>query len=96
MVFNTFLFGSDMIRFRSFWSIMHSLPPFPISNYILGIFMSLKPSAKACQPLGSLPLRCLMTSDQIDNIGPWNGFAIKLNFTNILPGNIWFIFLKTN
>ena len=31
-----FLFGSDIIHFRSFWSTMHPVPPFPISNDILG------------------------------------------------------------
>ena len=30
-----FLFGSDLIRFRSFWSMMQPVPPFHISYYIL-------------------------------------------------------------
>ena len=33
---SVFLFGSDIISFRSFWSTMHPVPLFPISNYILG------------------------------------------------------------
>ena len=46
------LFGSDIICFRSFWSVMHPVPSslFPITSW--EIFMSLKPSAKACQPVG--------------------------------------------
>ena len=57
-----FLFGSDIIRFRRFgaWCIQSHLSLFPITSW--GIFMSLKPSAKACQLAGSLPFRCLMTS----------------------------------
>ena len=31
-----FLFGSDIIGFRSVWNVMHPIP-FPISNHILGI-----------------------------------------------------------
>ena len=31
-----FLFGSDIISFRSFWSTMHPVPSFPISNDIFG------------------------------------------------------------
>ena len=33
---SAFLFGSDTICFRSFWSAMHPVPPFPISNHIMG------------------------------------------------------------
>ena len=31
-----FCLGVILIRFRSFWSTMHPVPPFPISNDILG------------------------------------------------------------